>query len=302
MSATINAAATTCACGSTSSRVLRTATDRRFRFPGSFTLVRCMRCNLVRTDPQPADPAAFYPACYYAYEPTPEPSPRVRQRFADYYHEDRRPLGVRWLELGMPPGPAGKILDVGCGSGAFLLALRTAGWDVRGVEPDNGAAGCARAAGLDVLTGDLTETPVDHDHDLVRFWHSLEHVRDPLTQLQAAREALRPGGRLLIGVPNYASLLSLACRNRSFYLDVPRHLWHFEKHTLRALVERAGFRVERARFTSTSTPMLGTLDFILGRGERLVNSRKAWYAALPASILLDAARFGDGLELEAVRA
>lgn len=308
MSATITAeVATSCACGSAESRVLREARDRRFGTPGTFQLVRCIPCGLVRTDPTPASLQDAYPAAYYAHSAPREPSERVKGRFHGLYHGSGS-RASRWLDQGAPPRlqdatrGTGRLLDVGCGSGEFLLAMASAGWTADGVEPDPEAAAAARNAGLLVLTGELGSVSVDGDYDVIRFWHSLEHIPDPARALKAAWDALAPGGLLVIGVPNYSSLLSLTCRNRWFYLDVPRHLWHFERYTLRGLVESNGYRIKRVRNTSTSTPLLGTLDFLLGRGERLVNSRAAWYAALPLTAAVDALRLGDGLEVLAVKA
>ncbi len=116
-----------------------------------------------------------------------------------------------------------------------------------------------------------------------------------------AHRILRPGGTLTIGVPNFGSLLARRARQHWYYLDVPRHLWHFEPETLANVVERTGFVVDRVRTVSGSTALLGTLDFVRGRSERLVGNRRAWYAALPLAAALDTVRAGDALELTAVR-
>jgi SAM-dependent methyltransferase len=295
-----------CACGSEATREAgERVRERRYGMAGDFTLLTCADCGLVRTSPQPADLRSYYPdGSYYSYQPPPSPSLRVRTRFRDAYGTNgrrrraARALG-RWLSPGMPPGPPGSILDVGCGSGQFLLALREAQWEVHGVEVNESAVAAAREAGLDrVIAGQLTDLP-EETHDAVRFWHVLEHVQDPKRQLVEARKRLRPGGTLTIGVPNYRSLLSRTARNDWFYLDVPRHLWHFDRSTLRRLVESCGFRVDSVRVQSTSTPLLGTIDYRLGWGERLLKSRSAFYAALPVAAALDAAGAGDALVLTA---
>jgi SAM-dependent methyltransferase len=203
----------------------------------------------------------------------------------------------------MPPGPPGDILDVGCGSGAFLLGLREAGWRAHGVELDPGAVEAARKAGLeDVRVGDLIEEAYpDASFDAVRFWHCLEHVGDPGAQLREALRVLRPGGSLTVGVPNFGSLLARAAKDDWFYLDVPRHLWHFEPRTLRELARDCGFSAVRVRIRTAGSPLLGTIDFAVGRGERLLDSRAAYFAALPIAALLDTVQLGDALELTARR-
>lgn len=291
---------TKCVCGARSALRVLSTSERRFRLGGEFRLVRCTQCNLVRTDPAPEDPGAYYPDGYYAYQPA-KLSERALARFQPSYRS-RRPQGLRRrLAPGMPPGPPAKILDVGCGTGAFLLGLRSAGWDVHGIELDPQAAAVARDAGLDVKTGDLTTTDVGDEYDVVRFWHSLEHTPDPRAELEAALQVLKPFGLLVVGVPNYGSLLSRTSRGRWFNLDVPRHLWHFERRTLARVVQDAGFWVAGIRHLSTSQPLLGTIDYALGRRDRLTRNRHAWYAALPIAALLDAFECGDALDLIAVK-
>jgi SAM-dependent methyltransferase len=297
--------------GERATTVLETG-DRRFGVAGRFAVVRCDGCGLVRTDPQPGDLGAYYPdGDYYSFRPPAEPTARVRARVRGAYGLNGVPrsqralaaLGRDRLTPGLPPGPPGDVLDVGCGSGEFLLALREAGWRPHGIDISAPAVAAAHEAGLaDVRCGDLIEAGYPAERfDAVRFWHSLEHVRSPHAQLAVAHRILRPGGTLTIGVPNFGSLLARRARQHWYYLDVPRHLWHFEPETLANVVERAGFVVDRVRTVSGSTALLGTLDYVRGCTERLVGNRRAWYAVLPLAAALDTVRAGDALELTAVR-
>ena len=79
--------------------------------------------------------------------------------------------------------------------------------------------------------------------DAVTMWHSLEHVPRPLDVLRAAASALRPGGILVVGVPNFASWSSRHFHQDWFGLALPRHLTHFTPATLGQMVESAGFQV-----------------------------------------------------------
>ena len=133
----------------------------------------------------------------------------------------------------------------------------------------------------------------------MRFWHVLEHVSSPRRQLVEARRLLRPGGRLTVGVPNAASLLARAAGKQWYYLDVPRHVWHFDRPSLSRLVQECGFQEVDARLVSTSTALLGTLGYLMGRGERLLDHRRLWQVALPIAAALDAVGLGDAIELTA---
>jgi SAM-dependent methyltransferase len=303
-------------CGSRGGTTLFRTPERRFGLGGDFEVVRCDRCSLVRTEPQPQVPGAFYPQdAYYSFAPAASPSRLERARIGRRYRT-RQPrsiaenvlsrIYVGRLSPGLPPGQPGRLLDVGCGSGETLLSLKAAAWRGTGIEVSARAVESARAAGLDVKQGDLLEVDLSaHEFDVVRFWHSLEHTTSPLEQLRRARALLRPGGWLVVGVPNFGSLLSRLARDRWFYLDVPRHLWHFERRQLAALAVKAGFQDVRVRLNSTSTPLLGTLA--LRRSSRgkdgsrrlLPDNRALWLATLPLATVLDALHLGDALELTA---
>lgn len=294
-------------CGSARCGELFTSPERRFGMGGRYSIVRCSGCGLVRTEPQPEDLGQFYPSdSYYSFA-----APTVlRVVEAAVRHSYGEPVsGGALFRLavvlaqarlgGVPPGPPGDVLDVGCGSGSFLLALRSAGWRCYGVEIDPGAVAAAHEAGLaGVRQGDLEQAGfADASIDVVRFWHSLEHLRSPRAALVQARRILRPGGRLVVGVPNFGSLLSRVFRSRWFGLEAPRHLWHFDRARVAEIAVRAGFEVDRVRCISSSAAILGTADLLRRRPGRLHDSRLASNAVQPLAAVLDAIGVGDELEL-----
>jgi SAM-dependent methyltransferase len=288
-------------CGASAGATVLEGGDRRFGLPGRFAVVRCGSCGLARTEPQPEDPGAYYPSSeYYSYA-VPAVSPLTRAAVASVYGQragSAARLAARRISA-LPPGPPGDLLDVGCGSGAMLLALEAAGWRGHGIELDEGAVRAANGAGLErVRAGDLLEAGyAEGSFDAVRFSHSLEHMRSPRAELTEARRIMRPGGRLAIAVPDFGALLRRVFGERWFFLDLPRHLWHFDRRTLPRLARETGFEVTRVRNVTASSAILGTIDYLRGRRETLTTNAVAWYAAQPAAALLDALRLGDELEL-----
>jgi 2-polyprenyl-3-methyl-5-hydroxy-6-metoxy-1,4-benzoquinol methylase len=135
--------------------------------------------------------------------------------------------------------PPYRVLDVGCGNGGFLDAMRRIGWTVEGQEWDARAAEAARARGLTVHTEPLER--LDVRADLVTMHHVLEHVPDPVTFLDAARRLLEPGGFVYVTTPNLAS------RGHSIYgkawrgLEPPRHLHLFTNDSLERTARAAGY-------------------------------------------------------------
>ena len=151
--------------------------------------------------------------------------------------------------------PAGrrKMLDVGCGAGAFMRFAHARGWSVDGTDVT--VSGDALGVGGRVWEGQLPEIDFGHARfDVVRFNHVLEHTPDPLAELRRARALVTAGGILLIGVPNMAgasirlkswqSRLGLKGRPWKHY-GALHHLWFFTRPTLGRLVETADFMVER---------------------------------------------------------
>jgi SAM-dependent methyltransferase len=143
------------------------------------------------------------------------------------------------------------VLDVGCASGSYLLALRDKGWDVHGIEIDAGAARYAREQhGLPVRAGAAEAVLSEYSEeqfDLVTMWHVLEHLHDPYRVLSEAHRIIKPGGTLMFEVPNYASLPSTLFGKYWFTLEAPRHLYHFTPRTLTRMLSKAGFGLRRLR-------------------------------------------------------
>ena len=138
----------------------------------------------------------------------------------------------------------GSLLDYGSGTGAFLDTMQKAGWQVSGLEPDITARHVAKERyGIDLRSSDELPELAPASFDVITLWHVLEHVHDLHPTLDGLEKALRPGGTILIAVPNYTS--GDAVHYGEFWAawDVPRHLYHFSPASMRTLLERHGLEV-----------------------------------------------------------
>ena len=135
----------------------------------------------------------------------------------------------------------GRLLDVGCGNGGFLVRMRAAGWSVAGIEPDAQARSHAVGAGLDVREGpSVAEAFPGEQFDAITLNHVLEHLYDPLAVLKACAQAVLPGGTVWVAVPS-ATGSGLGRFGIYWYqLDPPRHIVLFTVGALRALFVEAG--------------------------------------------------------------
>ena len=230
-------------CDSDTSDVLHTLGDYYTHRPGQFTLVRCRRCRLVYLSPRPTIDAmdAYYPSTYESGTPlVVENLPWPRRWLAQYGMWKRcRPL--------LADQPAGRVLDVGCGTGHFVAAMERHGWEATGIDRNPQAVTFAREAlNAKVNVGKIEQSSfTDHTFDAVTMWDSLEHVHDPRGVLLEIHRILKPEGRLLLRVPSLDSLDAHLFGPYWAGLDAPRHLTVFSRETITRLLSEMGFGIQR---------------------------------------------------------
>jgi SAM-dependent methyltransferase len=199
-----------------------------------FELARCPRCGTAVTlGPLPPD---LYDAG--AYRPGAPRLQRLARPALGLFDRQRLSL-VR--SMARPPA---RLLDAGAGKGRFVATALSAGYDAFGFEPSARGVAAAAAAGAPVERASIERAVIEPSSvDVATLWHVLEHLEEPGPALSRLREWLRPGGGLLVGVPNLGSLQARLAGDRWYHLDVPRHRTHFTERGLRELLGARGFRV-----------------------------------------------------------
>ena len=240
-------------CGADDPAPLHRGPDRQLGGQEQFTLVRCGQCGLIYMSPRPADLSPYYPPDYAPFD---EAKRKATNRISAYLRaRDERAL--RSLV-----GRAGRVLEVGCAAGDYLLALRERGWEVTGVEFNDHAAVIARQRGLDVRTGDLLDANLPAEaFDLVLLRHVLEHVPSPSATLIEIHRVLAPGGKASVLLPNYDSLERTLCGAYWHGYDLPRHLFTFTPGTLIEMMGRAGLSVHRVHHTYVPTSYVWSVRY-----------------------------------------
>jgi len=171
----------------------------------------------------------------------------------------------------------GKVLDIGCGSGSYLAWLKELGWEPYGVEIDEDCVKFAREEyGIDTFCGDLSEANFpDGFFDCITMWHFLEHSPHPLETLRESNRILKRDGLVVICVPNIDSLEAKLLREWSILFDVPRHLYDFSSHTLKRLLNKAGFRIKKNIYYKSLAQFERSLNkFLGGKGYKMRMSSK----------------------------
>ncbi len=206
-----------------------------------FRVIRCQTCGLGATDPvlEDSEIGDYYPPAWYGVN---------NARFNPIFEYLVRLFRFRRSYVIRKRSKVGKALDVGCGRGIILSTLKEHGYDVYGVEISEHAAWHAQhKVGATVHVGDLQEAPFpENSFEIVIFWHSLEHFREPLKALDKAKRLLKKGGLLVVAVPNSDSFQARLTGSNWFHLDIPRHYFHFGLDSLNSALKDRGFRVVQA--------------------------------------------------------
>jgi 2-polyprenyl-3-methyl-5-hydroxy-6-metoxy-1,4-benzoquinol methylase len=139
----------------------------------------------------------------------------------------------------------GTLLDIGAGTGAFANAMKIAGWEVTGLEPDEKARKNAlNKYHLNLLLPETLYHLPKNTFDAITMWHVLEHVHDLHGYMNCFKNILKQDGRLLIAVPNYTSYDAKHYEECWAAYDVPRHLYHFSPKCMQQLMQQYGFIIE----------------------------------------------------------
>jgi len=138
----------------------------------------------------------------------------------------------------------GALLDVGSGTGAFLYEMKSNGWNVTGLEPDNDAIVIAKKNyELDLMNTDKLFHLKANSFDAITLWHVLEHVHQLQDYVKQLKNLLNSEGKLVIAVPNYTSCDEKKYQTYWAAYDVPRHLYHFSPKAMETLMSLHGLKI-----------------------------------------------------------
>lgn len=143
---------------------------------------------------------------------------------------------------------SGSVLDIGAGTGAFLHTMKEGGWEIQGLEPDEGARKTASSLyGLNLLPPTtLFQLPAT-SFDAITAWHVFEHVHELHKYFDEVNRLLKPNGRFFMAVPNFTSLDAQLYGSDWAAYDVPRHLYHFSPASVRKLVAAHGLVIRQVK-------------------------------------------------------
>lgn len=237
-------------CGGKESRFLFNARDYRLETTSkSFPLYKCSGCGLMFVSPMPREDelGIFYPDDYY-------------QSGISLFESLYAPLSDRCFKRMLREikefKSSGRSLDVGCGTGIFMIYFHREGFDAYGTDISKKAGSVLP----DSLKSKVTIGPFLKNEfssayfDVIMLKQVLEHFTEPGAVLKEVYRILKPDGILYIEVPNTKCLEARLFKRYWYNLEVPRHLYHFNLHNFLLFVEKYGFK--RARVLGSQGRMI----------------------------------------------
>jgi 2-polyprenyl-3-methyl-5-hydroxy-6-metoxy-1,4-benzoquinol methylase len=220
-------------CSSSSFTKFLTATDLTTTGE-QFEIVKCAKCDFTLTNPRPDIHSI---GKYYQSEKYISHTGGSKSLF-DKVYVFARTITLGWkLKLINKYKSTGSILDYGCGTGEFLHNFKNHGWAISGVEPSNEA----RSKATDLLQKPIfssIEKLEESQFDVITLWHVLEHIHDFNEKLLAIKSLLKQDGIIFIAVPNHEAPDAQKYGAYWAGYDVPRHLWHFSKDSMKKLFDK----------------------------------------------------------------
>lgn len=200
----------------------------------SFQLIYDQKLDLLITTPQPD--LEKLPNYYKSEEYISHTDSEKGMLSFLYQKVKQRALKKKVALITKSNNGIGSVLDIGAGTGEFLKVASEYGWKVQGAEPNEKARFISKEKGIDLIE-DFTEFS-NRQFDVVTLWHVLEHMPNLEKTISQIETLVKPGGTLLIAVPNYKSFDARYYNKHWAAYDVPRHLWHFSKSSMQKLFSK----------------------------------------------------------------
>jgi SAM-dependent methyltransferase len=243
--------------------------------PGTYQVVRCAHCDLMRTNPRPTPRTigVYYPADYGPYA-----SATVAQPVDSAGWKQKIKNLLRLESKKLPEIAPGRMLEIGCASGSYLAEMRKSGWTVEGIEFSESAAQEARSKGIPVQCATVENANEPRQRvDVIAAWMVLEHLHEPVEALKRIRSWTRPGGYLIASVPDGGAALGRVFGSSRYELQLPTHLYHYTPETLEKLLRVAGWEIERIYWQKNCNNLLQSLGYVAtAHGWEKLAATTAW--------------------------
>jgi SAM-dependent methyltransferase len=206
----------------------------------TFSLLYNKEYDILKTHPTPS--STVLPK-YYESEDYISHTDGKRTLFEKIYHlVKRNAIKGKVSLITKQQQNKGHLLDIGCGTGDFLVEAKNQGWTILGFEPNYDAKALANQKGV-LFTDDIFALP-ENTFDVVTMWHVLEHVPNLTEYIANLKRIVKSDGTIIIALPNFKSYDAKHYNRFWAAYDVPRHLWHFSKTSIKRLFSDVGMELK----------------------------------------------------------
>ena len=205
-----------------------------------FSLYKCKSCRVLLTKPRPEANAIVN---YYKSNDYISHSNESKSLIGIIYKLVRNYTLSQKIRMIECYAAKVKLLDYGCGTGHFLSQAKKQGWEVQGVEPDAMARHNVDPCLANLVQPALSKLPPKTRFNVITLFHVLEHVHDLHETLTHLISLLDKNGLIFLALPNYQSADAQHYQTYWAGYDLPRHLYHFNQHSVFQLAEKYGLKI-----------------------------------------------------------
>ena len=234
-----------------------------------FELLLEEELQLLKTHPQPE---LEHLGKYYESEDYISHTDAKRSLFEKVYHWVKiYSLNKKVSLINSLHKSKGSLLDIGAGTGDFLVTAKANGWQITGIEPNENAKKLAVSKGVSFENN--IESIENQQFDVITMWHVLEHVPNVEHQIKELKRLLKPNGTIIIAVPNFKSFDAGYYGEFWAAFDVPRHLWHFSKTSIEKLFGKENMKLVKI------LPMIFDSFYVSLLSEKYKNGKMNFFKA-----------------------